>query len=102
MFMTLVNTRGVVDSPKGRALNWKTLSPITKCRYFLDHFVINMWKYSSFRSMDVVHSHGLKTAIMDDVVSILNFIASRWVLSIDRSITGLNPPSLLSTRKSRL
>ena len=87
--MTLVNIRGAVTIPKGRALNWKTLFPITNQRYFLADFATRMRKYASFRSMDIVHSPCLKAAMMEDVASTLKLDGFRFWFSAERSITSM-------------
>ena len=42
------------------------------------------------RSIDDTHSPGIREAVMDSEVSILNLLTSRKVLSLPRSITGLH------------
>ena len=84
--VTRQNSLGVGDSPKGRALNWKTLSPTTIMRYFRKSGCTGMWKYAFFRSMDVTQFPGDNAF---QVVSIFNFSFFIKRFRDFRFITGL-------------
>ena len=69
----------------------------TILRYFRNLGCTRMWKYASFRSMDVTQLPGDNDFRIDLVVSILNFFFIKRFRGF-RFITGLRPPTFLAER----
>ena len=93
------NSLGAGDSPKGRTLNWKTLPPTTILKYFRKSGCTGMWKYASFRSMDVTQSPGDNAFRRDLVISSLNFSFLIKRFRGFRFVTGLRPPTFLAPKR---